>query len=166
MEKVQINLAKQERSITMRCKTGLTMVEILIVVVILGLIAAVVIPQFTEASRDAKISTLAAGLQTMRSQLELYKIHHKDILPGQMVLGGDITPANFITALTTEGADGYGPYIKKIPSNPFVRPGVADDSITFVNDATVSCPGDDSSAWWINAATGEFHANTLGHNNL
>ena len=35
-------------------KTGFTLVEILIVVIILGILAAIVIPQFTSASESAK----------------------------------------------------------------------------------------------------------------
>jgi len=38
----------------MKAKSGFTLVEILIVVVILGILAAVVIPQFTEASTEAR----------------------------------------------------------------------------------------------------------------
>ena len=40
----------------MRAKSGFTLVEVLIVVVILGILAAVVIPQFSDASTEAKES--------------------------------------------------------------------------------------------------------------
>ncbi|MHC4286068.1 MAG: type IV pilin protein [Planctomycetota bacterium] len=42
----------------MKAEKGFTLVEILIVVVILGILAAIVIPQFTSASVDAKESLL------------------------------------------------------------------------------------------------------------
>ncbi|MHC4363321.1 MAG: type IV pilin protein, partial [Planctomycetota bacterium] len=42
----------------MKAQSGFTLVEILIVVVILGILAAIVIPQFTDASTEAKMSSL------------------------------------------------------------------------------------------------------------
>src|SRR4051812_26673923 len=60
---------------------GFTLVEILIVVIILGILAAIVIPQFTNASNDARNNSVASTLQTMRSQLELFKIQHADTPP-------------------------------------------------------------------------------------
>jgi general secretion pathway protein G len=66
----------------MKAKSGFTLVEILIVVVILGILAAIVIPQFTEASTEAKTSRLCTDLQSVRSQIQLYKIEHNDNFPG------------------------------------------------------------------------------------
>ncbi|MHC4292957.1 MAG: type IV pilin protein, partial [Planctomycetota bacterium] len=60
-----------KRGEKMKAKKGFTLVEILIVVVILGILAAIVIPQFTDASTEAKISSLRSDLQMMRSQIEL-----------------------------------------------------------------------------------------------
>lgn len=57
-----------------KTRKGFTLVEILIVVVILGILAAIVIPQFSNASEEAKTSSLASNLQSLRSQIELYKI--------------------------------------------------------------------------------------------
>lgn len=118
----------------MKAKRGFTLVEILIVVVILGILAAIVIPQFTGASTEAKESSLVSDLQTVRSQVELFKIQHNDILPGEILNGdGSITTATAITFVqamclktdqygnvgTTAGVHRFGPYMQKIPVNPF-----------------------------------------------
>ncbi|MDD5327765.1 MAG: prepilin-type N-terminal cleavage/methylation domain-containing protein [Phycisphaerae bacterium] len=108
----------------MRAKSGFTLVEILIVVVILGILAAIVIPQFTDASEQAKESSLVSDLQTMRSQIELYKIQHNGVVPGT---GGTVSPEAALTGLTTvsgavadaPGTGVYGPYLQKLPKNQF-----------------------------------------------
>lgn len=123
----------------MRAKSGFTLVEILIVVVILGILAAIVIPQFTDASEDAKEASLLSNLQTMRGQIELYKAQHSGALPGAGT-------ANVTTALTsrtdvdgTADADGdYGPYMQKIPANPY------NELNTIEEDGTA---GDSSHGW-------------------
>src|SRR6187399_3120355 len=71
-----------------RRQRGFTLVEILIVVIILGILAAIVIPQFTNASQDARKNSLTSQLQTIRSQLELYKLQHLDQLPPALVAAG------------------------------------------------------------------------------
>ena len=65
----------------MRKHKGFTLVEILIVVVILGILAAIVIPQFSDASTQSKVSSCLSSLQSLRSQIELYKIQHNDTPP-------------------------------------------------------------------------------------
>ena len=109
-------------------KNGFTLVEILIVVIILGILAAIVIPQFTEASNDAKNSSLESNLQTLRSQFELYKVQHKDTYPWDDGLGALDSSANIITRMTAKtNADGttggtptLGPYMQTVPTNPFL----------------------------------------------
>ena len=134
----------------MKAKGGFTLVEILIVVVILGILAAIVIPQFTEASTEAKTSSLCTDLQTMRSQIELYKVQHNDDLPGEGT-------ATFVEAMTGQtdiyGAVGsdYGPYVQKIPTNAFTDK----DSVDVAGTGTL---GDDSHGWDFNPTTGAFHA--------
>lgn len=54
-------------------RKAFTLIEILIVVVILGILAAVVIPQFTNAADDANDASVRTQLQTLRSQIELYR---------------------------------------------------------------------------------------------
>ena len=140
----------------MNVRKGFTLVEILIVVVILAILAVIVIPQFSQASSESNLTNLAANLQTMRSQIQLYKVQHRDLFPGQAVIGGDINEANFITALTTNDGT-YGPYIKQIPKNIYL-PFATQRTLTFVNDPTASPTGNEGTAWWFNAANGDFRA--------
>ncbi len=62
--------------ISQRARHGFTLIEILIVVVILGILAAIVIPQFTDAAAEASRSNLQSQLQTVRSQIELYNVQN------------------------------------------------------------------------------------------
>jgi type II secretion system protein G len=149
----------QKGVMKMRAKqSGFTLVEILIVVVILGILAAIVIPQFTEASTEAKTSSLCTDLQTMRSQIELYKIQHNDALPDMAVAaaGGDnaLTQTTDIDGVVVAvgAADSYGPYIQKIPTNQF------NDLDTIREEAGVSTAGADTAGWVFNTDTGAFNA--------
>lgn len=153
----------------MKAKHGFTLVEILIVVVILGILAAIVIPQFTDAATESKNSSLVSSLQTMRSQIELFKIQHNDNLPGWTAPADQAKWIADMTGYTlqdgtasTQGAVGaVGPYMQKIPANPFLDGATADD-VTLVTGATNPDPGDDSSGWNFNSDTGKFTANDSG----
>lgn len=98
---------------------GFTLVEILIVVVILGILAAIVIPQFTQASTEAREASLRSNLQSVRSQIELYKIQHNDEAPD--------TNLTFVAQMigrtdqdgTANAAGEFGPYLQALPINPF-----------------------------------------------
>ncbi|MCK4753454.1 MAG: prepilin-type N-terminal cleavage/methylation domain-containing protein [Planctomycetes bacterium] len=151
----------------MREKSGFTLVEILIVVVILGILAAIVIPQFTGASTEAKESSLRSNLQAMRSQIELYKIQHNDDLPGSTT-GVDFTAA--LTSKTNQdgvvdtsgGTDGtfrFGPYMRSLPENPFNDLATVGEGITRLLGTEA---GDDSTGWYFVTAgvdAGMFQAN-------
>jgi general secretion pathway protein G len=116
-------------------RKGFTLIEILIVVIILGILAAIVIPQFTNASKDAKQSALVTMVQSLRSQIALFKLQHNDRLPGVNPLvdsGGpaDAVQATFWAQLTQftdlagapvaakDATHVYGPYMQSIPTNP------------------------------------------------
>ncbi len=101
---------------------GFTLVEILIVVVILGILAAIVIPQFTNASESAKSSSLVTQLQSIRSQIELYKNQHNDDEPDLTTNWNQFTQFTDIdgtTSATKTATAIYGPYMQKPAVNPF-----------------------------------------------
>ncbi len=120
-------------------RSGFTLVELLIVVIILGVLAAIAIPQFSTSSEDAKLSALDTDLSHLRNAIELYYHQHKAVYPGakRETDGSDVgnatqAAAAFVAQLTLYSAvDGvtaaekdstykYGPYLRKgIPVNPF-----------------------------------------------
>jgi prepilin-type N-terminal cleavage/methylation domain-containing protein len=55
---------------------GFTLVELLIVVIILAILAAIVIPQFSSATTDAQEAALDSNLGGLRNAVELYKAQH------------------------------------------------------------------------------------------
>jgi general secretion pathway protein G len=81
MQVTTVRRIPARQAIQARKARGFTLVEILIVVIILGILAAIVIPQFTNASEDARRNSLTSQLQTIRSQVELYKLQHRESWP-------------------------------------------------------------------------------------
>ncbi len=81
-----------------RAKRAFTLVEILIVVVILGILAAIVIPQFTDASQEATMSSVKSMLQTIRSQIELYRVKNNGVLPDLSADWDDLVDGDYLQA--------------------------------------------------------------------
>jgi len=144
----------------MKAKKGFTLVEILIVVVILGILAAIVIPQFTDASTEAKEANLKSTLQSVRSQIELYKIQHNDNFPATST--SDTAFASRMTGYTDvegetvafDAAGALGPYLQSMPKNPWVNDATSDD-VTIV-DSDPNAAG--TTGWFFNTTTGKFGA--------
>lgn len=127
-----------------------TLVEVLIVVIVLGILAAIVVPQFSEATTDAKVSALTSNLQTIRSQIQLYKMQHNDTYPTYASFANQMTQYTDVSGdaqATKDATHTLGPYLLSIPNNPFT----ATNTLSNDNDAT--------SAWHYNQTTGEFKSN-------
>jgi general secretion pathway protein G len=103
-----------------RRNSAFTLVEILIVVVILGILAAIVIPQFTSASESARGNSLISQLQTIRSQLELYQVQHNGAYPTLLQMWDNMTSKTFADG-TVDAAGDFGPYLQQEPINPFTN---------------------------------------------
>ena len=131
-------------------KKGFTLIEILIVVIILGILAAIVIPQFSSASSDARKASLQSTAQTLRSQIALYKLQHNDKLPDLTLNGGQNWVLLTATSVDPQG-NTVGPYMQSTPVNALTNgsvvknganPPVAVAGADFVYDyGTAANPG-------------------------
>jgi len=102
-------------------KWGFTLIEILIVVVIMAILAATIIPQLSSSTNNARQSTLEFNMHSLRSQIELYRVHHNGLYP--QVIGESLPQLTTTTNARGDMGTGdeyvYGPYIDEIPPNPF-----------------------------------------------
>src|SRR5688572_18734602 len=117
-------------------KSGFTLIEILIVVIILGILAAIVIPQFSSASNDARRSNVQTTAQTLRSQIALYRLQHADRLPEDTTFWDKMTQYSNEAGATSSAknvATGYkfGPYMQQVAPNAL-------NSLTSVVDGTAN----------------------------
>ncbi|MBS3733876.1 MAG: hypothetical protein KGY99_03010 [Phycisphaerae bacterium] len=131
--------------------------------------------ELTEVSAEAEEACLMSDLQTLRSQIELYRVQHNDRYPGQGAgeTVEDVDPADFVADLTgmtnaagtTDPDDGevyYGPYLRSFPTNPFVD-GPAGAQVTIGSGPV---PPDRTTGWYFDTNTGVLHAGDAEHSDL
>ncbi|BCV21812.1 prepilin-type N-terminal cleavage/methylation domain-containing protein [Moorella sp. Hama-1] len=64
-------MAKKLRAI-LRNSRGFTLIELMVVVIIIGILAAIAVPQFMGQSDKAKVAKANADLKTIGSAIEMY----------------------------------------------------------------------------------------------
>ena len=123
---------------------------------------------FTESGREARQSALMSDLQTVRSQIELYKVQH-GMYPGRTrTKDGTFTDWNgkafvrqLITKTDVNGRSGkeavYGPYLGDFPENPFASGNVA--SVVVGTEVE----GDGAPGWFWDTDDAKFTPNDPGH---
>lgn len=97
-------------------KRGFSLVELIIVVAVLGIMAAIVVPQFQSNSVQAKGAVGKDSLRILQSAIELYTAQHGGVPPGYENDDPQVNPTNstFNEQLITSGR-----YLMKMPKNPF-----------------------------------------------
>jgi prepilin-type N-terminal cleavage/methylation domain-containing protein len=156
---------------------GFTLVELLIVVIILAILAAVVFPKFSSSTNDAKAAALQSNLTNLRSAIEFYYQEHGEY-PGEKIATGATcgigaavatgaanSPEALLAQLTRfTNADGlactgkdatfkFGPYIKgDIPVNP---EGTS-NAVAVVSAGVLGLASSATGGWRYDTLTGEF----------
>ena len=157
-------------------QNGFTLVELLIVVIILAILAAIIVPQFTEATDDATQSAYDTNIANIRSAIDLYRQQHQ-AYPGAVTSSGGSCPAgsaavtgavgepaliaqlkNYTNAAGqactgTDATFRYGPYLKDdLPVNPL---GTV-NTVTVVTTGVLGLTSSSTGGWRFDSVTGEF----------
>jgi len=159
---------------------GVTLVELMVAVIVAGILAAVVVPQFTQHRGEARLAVLDANLTEVRNAIELYAYQHGGTYPGTRDRTDPAKPSShpaedFMQQLTQytdacgavravqDANHALGPYLHKseLPRNPYTNT----STLTVASDdgAGMPPPVDGGAAWRFVAPTGHFFANQPGH---
>jgi prepilin-type N-terminal cleavage/methylation domain-containing protein len=137
-----------------RNQGGFTLIELVIIIVVLGILAAVAIPKYQDISSEAKEAATRAALGSIRSGITIYYAN-------QAVSTGTATWPSLVQLGT------YGSVMAQdIPKNPYQGEANAPDSIcTGVTRGVLVAGG--RGGWCYLAASGEVWPNTnvAGENN-
>lgn len=154
-------------------RRGFTLVEILIVVAILGILAAMVVPKFSSAADAARESVLRDDLRYLRTQIVVYRAQHNGVNPGypegdtsasptasaflqQMTL---YTDDKGVTSASPDSRFKYGPYLMKMPENPVK----GSDAIRIIADGQDMPEAPTGNEGWVyQPSTGTILANVEG----
>jgi prepilin-type N-terminal cleavage/methylation domain-containing protein len=174
-----------KNTLRLRAVRGFTLIELLIVVIIIAILAAIAIPQFSNSSGDAQEAALDANLATMRSAIELYRVQHGNSYPsakastgdgtctgtGAVVGKGTINDTSAFTEhltyfSTKEGATCsisptgsayiYGPYLRAVPNDP-----IKNVNTVVVTNGALPAAAADGSGWIYSNTTGALAMNSL-----
>lgn len=155
---------------------GFTLVELLIVVIILAILAAIIVPQFSGATDDAAQAAYDTNVANIRSAIDLYRQQHTAYpgaatsSGGTCVNGAAVTGAVGAAAFTAQlrnytntagqactGTDPndfkYGPYLKDdLPDNPLGT----SNTVTVVTTGVLGLTSGGTGGWRFDSVTGEF----------
>lgn len=156
-----------------------SLAETLIVLLILGVLAALVAPRFSAAAENRVHGSLAGDVQRLRSQIMFYRAQHNGVSPGYV--SGDTTAPprlDVFVAQLTQYTDAFGrtsptptsqhcfgPYLPAVPTNPVN----GNNAVAFVpaGEAFPSAP-QGPAGWLFHPVTGVVAANCEGkdHNGV
>jgi general secretion pathway protein G len=113
---MSINTFKMKERRTAHGEQGFTLIEVMVVVVILSILAAIIVPRIMDRPDKARIVKAQADIRALESALNLYRLDNHDYP----------TTDQGLEALVQKPADApswkEGGYVDRLPKDPWGRP--------------------------------------------
>src|SRR6188768_1157758 len=96
---------------------GFTLIELLVVLVIIGVLAALIVPNVLERADDARVTAARTDVNNLMQALKLYKLDNQRFPSGEQGLEA-------LVRKPTAGTPppNWKPYVEKLPNDPWGRP--------------------------------------------
>lgn len=107
------------RSIRRRPARGFTLIEIMVVVVIMGILAALVVPKLISRTGESRVAAARVDIATLMQALKLYKLDNQRYPSTEQGLQALVTKPT-----SGPAANGWksGGYLEKMPKDPWGNP--------------------------------------------
>ena len=128
---------------------GFTLIEVMVVVIILGILAAVVVPNIMDKPDEARITKAKQDIRALEEALNRYKLDNYDYPSTEQGLDALVNKPTG----SPEPRRWKGPYVKKVPNDPwqntyqYMNPGVHGTIDVFSTGKEAGSPEDDIGNW-------------------
>jgi general secretion pathway protein G len=94
---------------------GFTLIELLVVLVIIGMLAALIVPNVMDRLDDSRVTTAKSDVASLMQALKLYKLDNQRYPTGEQGLDALVHKPN-------NAGPGWRPYLDKLPNDPWGNP--------------------------------------------
>ena len=101
----------------LRRSAGFTLIEMMVVLVIIGVLAALIVPNVLDRTDDARATAARTDVHNIMQALKLYKLDNLRFPTAEQGL-----QALVVRPTTAPAPNNWKPYLEKLPNDPWGRP--------------------------------------------